>query len=165
MGVSCDNVSFVFSQKCDYLFQYVEMTDCDEFDSMIEICGRLDKLYFSYYILTFKVYRKPTNKNDYMHFYSHHNSKIKTGFIIGFYIRALRICCPQYLDEEFEYIKHSHKSLKYPKFFILNARKKALKIHLSNEPKENNPTIPITHRLISIPTNTYDKPLYNKLTK
>ena len=32
--------------------------------------------------LTFKVYRIPTNKSDYIHFYSHHNSKIKIGFII-----------------------------------------------------------------------------------
>ena len=75
--------------------------------------------------LTFKVYRKPTNKNDYIYFYFHHNNKIKTGLINGFYLRALRICSPQYLDEEFEYIKHSLKSLKYQTFFILNARKKA----------------------------------------
>ena len=33
--------------------------------------------------LTFKVYHKPTNKNIYIHFYSHHNNKIKTGLIIG----------------------------------------------------------------------------------
>ena len=27
--------------------------------------------------LTFKVYRKPTNKNDYIRFYSHHNNKLQ----------------------------------------------------------------------------------------
>ena len=36
--------------------------------------------------LTFKIYCKPTNKNDYIHFYSHHNNKIKTGLVIGFYL-------------------------------------------------------------------------------
>ena len=72
---------------------------------------------------TFKVYCKPTNKNNYVHFYSHHHNKIKTCLIIGFYLKALRICSPQYLDEEFEYIEPSLKSPKYPKFFILNARK------------------------------------------
>ena len=67
--------------------------------------------------LILKVYCKPTNKNDYIHFYSYHNNKIKKGFIIGFYLRALKICSPRY--------QHSLKSLKYPKVFILNTRKKA----------------------------------------
>ena len=54
--------------------------------------------------LTFKIYCKPTNKNNYIHFYSHDHNKIKTGLIIGFYLRAPIICSPQYLNEEFEYI-------------------------------------------------------------
>ena len=33
--------------------------------------------------LTFEVYHKPTNKYDYIHFYSYHNDRIKTGLIIG----------------------------------------------------------------------------------
>ena len=74
--------------------------------------------------LTFKVYRKPTNWNGFIDFYSHHNNKIKTGLIIGFYLRVLWIWCPQYLKKEFEYVEHSLKSLKYTKVFILNARKK-----------------------------------------
>ena len=45
-----------------------------------------------------------------------------------------------------------------------NARKKALNISSSNKLKKNTPTIPITHRPISLPTNTH-KPLYDKLTK
>ena len=86
--------------------------------------------------LTFKVYREPTIKNDYTHFFSHHNDKIKTGLIIGFYLRALRICSPHYLNKEFEYIKHSLKSLKYPKFLILKARKKLLRYtHQINQRK------------------------------
>ena len=58
-------------------------------------------------ILTFKVYRKPINENDYIHFYSHHNNKIKTGLIIGFY---LRMCSPQHPDDEFKYMEYSLKS-------------------------------------------------------
>ena len=69
--------------------------------------------------LTYKVCCKPTNKNVYIHFFSHHNNKIKTGLIIGFYLWALRICNLQYLVEEFKYIKHSLKSLKYPNFFYI----------------------------------------------
>ena len=62
--------------------------------------------------LTFKVCRKPTNKNDHIHFYSHHKNKIRTGLIIGFYLKALGICSLQYPEEEFEYIKHFLKSQK-----------------------------------------------------
>ena len=61
-------------------------------------------------VLTCKVYRKPTNKTDYIHFYSHHNNKIKVGLIIGFYLQAVRICNPQHLNEEFKYIDLSLKS-------------------------------------------------------
>ena len=38
--------------------------------------------------LTFKTHKQ----NDYKYFYSHHKNKIRTGFIIDFYLRALRIC-------------------------------------------------------------------------
>ena len=79
-------------------------------------------------------------------FYFHHNSKIKTGFIICFYLQALRIWSPQYLDEEFKHIKQSLKSLNNLNFFTLNARKK-----LSTYNHQLNiPTIPITHRHISL---------------
>ena len=39
----------------------------------------------------FSVYRKPTDKGDLINFYSDHNNHIKTGMIIGFYLRARRI--------------------------------------------------------------------------
>ena len=61
--------------------------------------------------LTCKVYYKPTNKSDYKYVYSHQNNKIKTDLIKGFYLRALRMCTPQYLNEEFEYKKNSLKIL------------------------------------------------------
>ena len=42
--------------------------------------------------------------------------------------------------------------------------KKDLKIHSSNKPKKTNPTIPITHRSVSLPINTHNVTLYYKLT-
>ena len=44
---------------------------------------------------TSKLYHKPTNRNHYIHFYSQDNNKIKTGLMIGFYLRALRKCSSQ----------------------------------------------------------------------
>merc|ERR1711942_318289 len=40
--------------------------------------------------LLYSVYRKPTNKDDFIHFFSHHNSRIKSSIVIGSYLRALR---------------------------------------------------------------------------
>ena len=57
--------------------------------------------------LEIKVYYKSTNKNDYVHFYLHHNTKIKREIIIGFYHRALRIYTPKFLNYEFVYIENS----------------------------------------------------------
>ena len=56
-------------------------------------------------LLKFKVYRKPTNKDDLTHFLSHHDLRIKKGVVLGFYLRAFRIYCPEFLEEEFVHIK------------------------------------------------------------
>ena len=55
--------------------------------------------------LEFKVYRKPTCKNGHIHFYSYHNNNTKRGIIIGFYLRALRICSLKYDEFIYIYIK------------------------------------------------------------
>ena len=68
--------------------------------------------------LEFKVYRKPTCKNDHIHFYSHHNNNTKSGIIIGFYLRALRIWSSKYLNDEFIHIENSFLNPQYPKSFI-----------------------------------------------
>ena len=48
-------------------------------DSLIMRCGRAVK---------FTVYRKVTNKEDYVHFLSAHNERVKSGIVIGFFSRA-----------------------------------------------------------------------------
>ena len=75
------------------------------------------------------MYRKPTNKNDYIHFFSHHNNKIKSGILIGSQLRALRICSPQFLQTEELHIDQIFRSLSYPTHFIKNARRKAYRIY------------------------------------
>lgn len=52
-----------------------------------------------------QVYRKFTNQNDLINFYCHHCNRIKSGIIIGFYLRTLRICSLQYLPEKEIYIE------------------------------------------------------------
>ena len=50
--------------------------------------------------LKYAVYRKPTNKEDLIHYFSAHSDRVKSGVVIGFYLRALRICSPDFIQEE-----------------------------------------------------------------
>ena len=77
----------------------------------------------------FSVYRKPTNRDDFIHFYSAHNDRTKSGVLIGFFLRALRICSEEYLEEEFVYIREAFKKLKYPAGMICKLKKKAQEIY------------------------------------
>ena len=62
--------------------------------------------------LEFKVYRKPSSKNDHIHFYSYHNNT-KGDIIIGFYLRAQRIGSPKYFNDEFNHIENSFLNLQW----------------------------------------------------
>ena len=73
------------------------------------------------------------NKNDYIHFYSNHNDKTKSSILIGFFLRALRICSTHYLNEEIKHIKNSFSKLQYPD------KSKAINIHKhTSQYKKNN---------------------------
>ena len=85
--------------------------------------------------LKFKVYRKQTNKEDLIHFYSAHSDRMKSGIIIGFYLRAYRICSDEYLEEELAHLLSIFKELKYPEAMIIRCKRKATKIR-SNKSKE-----------------------------
>ena len=76
----------------------------------------------------FKVHRKPTNKESYVHFYSGHSDRVKRGIVIGFFLRAYRICSKEYLDEEIQHIISSFSKLKYPKGLLFDLKQKALNI-------------------------------------
>ena len=112
------------------------------------------------------VYRKPTYKNDIIHYYSDHTDKIKSGIIIGFYLRALRICSPEYLDHEMEHIEESSMTLRYPKHFIRSARRKAHKIFINsnNKPEISDDKNNGNFRRITLPTNNTSKTLARNLT-
>ena len=89
-------------------------------------------------MLEFKVYY---NKTDYIHFYSKYS--YKTGILIVFFLRTLRICSPNFLNEEFEHIKNSFSKLQYPKSFIHHTKSKATNIHKRtsyNKNKNNKPS-------------------------
>ena len=77
-----------------------------------------------------RLYLKPlkSNNNSLINFFSHHYNEIKSGIILGFYLRVLNICNPEYLPEE-SYIENIFKALNYSNLFIHNAERKAHKIN------------------------------------
>ena len=97
----------------------------------------------------FKVYRKPTNKEDYVHFLSAHPEKTKSGIVIGFFLRALRICDSEFLTEEQDHIMEKFLQLGYPKGLLLSWKRKALKIH--ERPKEERDTAKVIR--ITVPNS------------
>ena len=76
----------------------------------------------------FSVYRKPTNKDDFIHYLSAHNDRTKSGVVIGFFLRAYRICSKEFLDDEIRYVINSFKMLRYPEGFLIKMKNKALYI-------------------------------------
>ena len=97
--------------------------------------------------LRFKVYRKETNKEDYIHFYSAHSDRIKSGVVIGFYLRAYRICSEEHLEEELHHIQRIFRSLKYPEAFLARCKQKAKKIRCNrpNKDKKNRKVIVVPY--------------------
>ena len=67
---------------------------------------------------TFKVYRKPTHTDSYIHAFSLHTQQVKRGVISGLVLRALRICDPKFLDDEIAYITKCFINLGYKELFI-----------------------------------------------
>lgn len=84
------------------------------------------------------VHRKSTKKNNLINFYSHHKNKIKSGIVIGFYLRALRICSPHYLHEE-KYIENTFNLLQYPNYFIFDGKQRPIKHSKTKRPLLKNP--------------------------
>ena len=103
----------------------------------------------------FKVYRKPSNKEDYVHFYSAHSDRVKCGIVIGFFLRALRICDTEYLNDEICHIYETFGKLKYPRGFLIKQKEKAERIKKRNTANTNdrNRSRNKTKRWITIPNS------------
>ena len=91
----------------------------------------------------FAVYRKPTHKDDYIHYLSAHSERVKSGVIIGLFLRALRICSPEFLDDEFKHVIQAFKRLHYPEGMILRLKNTAIKIAERGPQEHQEETRPI----------------------
>ena len=101
----------------------------------------------------YKVHRKKTNQEDYIHFLSAHSDRIKSGVVIVFFLRAIRICSKEYLDEEVQRIFEIFMKLMYPKAFLIRCLQKAKKIR-SSARSSNSARDRSAHKLLVVPSNS-----------
>lgn len=76
-----------------------------------------------------------TSPNIFLH--SAHSDRVKSGVIIDFYLRALRISGEEY-SEEMKYIMKGFSKLSYSIDLLCNLRDKAIKISRRSNSKQNN---------------------------
>ena len=86
--------------------------------------------------LKFKVYRKPTHSNLYIHAFSGHSDHVKLGAINSIFLRAYKICDREFLDEEICFITQVFKQLGYDDCFIEKAHSKAKKVFYTTNKRE-----------------------------
>lgn len=100
--------------------------------------------------VAFSVFRKSTNRDDFVHYFSGHDVGTKSGTVIGFFLRALRICDVEFLQEEINNVFDSFIRLYYPRGFITRCLEKARKIMRST--REND-----RRKLIIVPSSSATK--------
>lgn len=107
-------------------------------------------------ILKFSIYRKPTNVCSYIHYYSSHHDKVKRSVFLSMFLRALRICDPEFIDDELNNIYDIGYKLQYPKHFLDSAYNLARKTFYNVQPKEtfvnkNLLVLPYCENLLNVP--------------
>ena len=88
----------------------------------------------------YSIYRKTTNVASYVHYYSSHNDRVKQSVFSSMFLRAYRICSPEYIDEEIDKIYDISTNLKYPKAFTdkcLRAARKTFYSPIEKQPYNN----------------------------
>ena len=110
--------------------------------------------------LEFSVFRKATHSNSYIHYFSSHDNSVKTSTISSMFLRAYRVCNPQFLDDEISRIYEIFSSLFYPKWFIDKAHSKSRKTYFRTNPVREEDDY---KRCIVLPFNSNLKFLNNVL--
>src|SRR5678816_4931819 len=75
--------------------------------------------------LNFSIYRKPTATSSYIHWFSTHSNTIKIATLTSLYLRAFRLCSPQHLTNETNFIRNTFQKLQYPTHIINKSYHKA----------------------------------------
>lgn len=92
---------------------------------MIKKCRFSIRSYTGHSTAKFSVHRKLTNKDDFILSLSAHREKTKSGVVICFFLKELRICDNEFLDDEIAYIKDTFRKLLYPLDVLKSVKNKA----------------------------------------
>ena len=117
-----DSIKFTFEIESDCKLPFLDI-----------IVHRVNNVSFKY-----SVYRKPTSNNSFIHYYSGHSDNVKRSIFISMFLRAYRVCSPEFFDDEVSYIFDIGSKLKYPKTFIELCLSKTKKIFYRNNDNNNN---------------------------
>ena len=157
-----DDIFIIYQHSEDKLREFLEFVNSIlpsiKFTVEYEIDGKIpfldvlvthDKYENSF---SFSVYRKQTNKEGYIHYFSDHSVSIKRNVLSNMFFRAFRICDPKYLDSELDHIRNSFSRLGYPHHFIEQSLSIARKRFYNPSPPKvfnmnNNITLPYTKKL------------------
>ena len=86
----------------------------------------------------FSIYRKPTNILQYVHYYSAGSLSTKISVFSSMFLRALRICSNEYINDEINFIKQLAINHQYPMYIINKSFLSAHKSFTRIEPRQNN---------------------------
>ena len=161
-----DDIFILYHGNDDYFTRFLEyvngllpsITFSVEFEEnnklpFLDVMVHRDPLNFSF---SFSVYRKPTNAEMYIHYFSYHSPQIKSNVVSNMVTRALRICDPKFLDEEFKHIRSSFKQLCYPQYFIDKAFSRAKRsfyhppVEKKSFEEKNIISLPYHHSLVKV---------------
>ena len=151
-----DDVFSIWPEDCDFNSFFSRLNSlhpCIKFKVEWEKHGRLPFLDVLIHKessgLHFSVYRKATNSNAYIHYYSFHDKRIKKAVISGMFLRAYRICNSDKLQDEIEHIQGIFTELRYPEWFIHDAHISARKTFF----KKGNTTREPPRKCLVVPYN------------
>uniref|UniRef100_A0A5S6R594 Reverse transcriptase domain-containing protein n=1 Tax=Trichuris muris TaxID=70415 RepID=A0A5S6R594_TRIMR len=83
------------------------------------------------------VFRKPTNSDRYLNFFSNHPINVRKGIITGMIDRAINLCDDETLVEEINHIRKTLLQNDYPKRFIDDTIKERIRKRKNNDIRRN----------------------------
>ena len=96
---------------------------------------------------------------SYIHYFSNHHISVKRSIFSCMFLRAFRICDPEYIDNEIKRIFDIGKQLCYPEHFIINCHDKTKSKYFSNSVRQTN----IFSNILTIPYRQELRPLVSLL--
>ena len=111
----------------------------------------------------FKVFRKDTHSDSYIHAFSNHSITTKLGVMSNLFLRAYNICDNEFVEDEINYLRNVFIRHGYHSEFINKAHRKARKTYY--RVKEKEPFLKENECLLLMPQTTSDNTYINTYLK